>query len=84
MKIIKIIKIKDDVEMNVLKNYGFRTYDNGWYSKGLTDAELRIRPVSREIVLDSYEDELNVIEFLAVLQELINDGLTEIVEIEGE
>lgn len=79
---MKIIKIKDDVEMNVLKNYGFRSYDNGWYSKELTDAELRIRPVSREIVLDVYEDEINVIEFLAVLQELINDGLTEIVEIE--
>ena len=81
---MKMIKIKDDVEMKTLKGYGFRTYDNGWYSKELTDAELRIRPVSREIVLDSYEDELNVIEFLAVLQELINDGLTEIVEIEGE
>ena len=82
---MKIIKIKNDIEMKVLKDYGFRLYDNGMYSKPLENLEIKIKPVSREIVVDFYEDEINIIEVLAVIQELINDGLTEIVEIdEGE
>ena len=79
---MKIIKIKDDVDMKILLNYGFDLDDREWYSFELEDATLKIKPVSREIIVHPYNTYKSHIP--GVLQELIIDGLTEVIEIEGD
>ena len=79
---MKIIKIKDDVNMKVLFNYGFKLNKDEWYMVNQENIFLKIKPVSREIVVCIVG--MFVTHIPGVLHELITDGLTEIIEIDED
>lgn len=79
---MKIIKIKDDVEMNVLYDYGFDLNEREWYEIDMKNASLKIAPVSRYILIDPWS--MAMVCIPGVLHDLIIDGLTEVIDTEEE
>lgn len=79
---MKIIKIKDDVEMNVLHDYGFELNEREWYEIYMKNASLKIAPVSRYILVDPWS--MAMAHIPGVLHDLIADGLTEVIDTEEE
>lgn len=73
-----MLKIKDNVDLKELEKYGFTLNSKEWYSFGINGANLLIKPITREIVISSY----NTSEYHEpeILYDLIKDGLVEKVE----
>jgi len=70
-----MLKIKDNVNLKILLQYGFKLNNKEWYSFGIEGANLVIKPISREILIDSYDtSEYHNPE---KLYDLIQDGLVE-------
>lgn len=73
-----MLKIKDDIPLRILKTYGFELNSKEWYSIEINGANLLIKPVTREIIISSYNtSEYHEPEILYVL---IVDGFVEKVE----
>lgn len=77
-----MLKIKDDIPLRILKNYGFTLNNKEWFSININGANLLVKPISREITISSY----NTSEYhdLEILYSLINDGLVEMLKDDEE
>ena len=73
-----MLKIKDDINLKILLQYDFKLNNKEWYSLGIGGANLLVKPVSREILIDSYST--NEYHNPEKLYDLIQDGLVEKVE----
>lgn len=70
-----MLKIKDNINLKILLQYDFRLNNKKWYSLGIEGANLLVKPISREILIDSYST--NEYHNPEKLYDLIQDGLVE-------
>ena len=73
-----MLKIKDDIDLKVLKEYGFTLNNEEWFSLDINGATVLIKPITREILIDSYKT--IYYHNPTILYDLIKDGLVEKVE----
>lgn len=73
-----MLKIKDNVDLKELEKYGFSLNNKEWFLLDINGATLQIKPITREILIDSYNTE--TYHNPAILYDLIKDGLVEKVD----
>lgn len=73
-----MLKIRDDIDLEELKKFGFTLNDDEWYVKDIKGMYIFVKPLSREIVIQAY----NICDFskLYTIYDLIQEGLVEKVE----
>lgn len=73
-----MFKIRDDIDLEELKKFGFTLNDDEWYFANLDNANIYVKPISRKVVIRSYDR--HEIENIDIIYDLIQEGLVEKVE----
>lgn len=73
-----MLKIRDDIDLEELKKFGFTLNDDEWYFAKLYDANIYVKPISRKVIIRSYDR--HEIENIDIIYDLIQEGLIEKVE----
>ena len=71
-------KIKDNIDLEELKKFGFELNSDEWYFKDCDNANIYVKPISRKIIMKSYDR--HEIECIDILYDLIQEGFIEKVE----
>lgn len=70
-----MLKIKDNVDLKELEKHGFKLDEKEWYSLKEYSQVLKVKPISREIVYESYSTAKYI--WCDKLYDLIQAGLVE-------
>lgn len=73
-----MLKIRDDIDLEELKKFGFTLNDDEWYFADLYNANIYVKPISRKVIIRSYDR--HEIENIDIIYDLIQEGLIEKVE----
>lgn len=73
-----MLKIRDDIDLEELKKFGFTLNDDEWYFANLYNANIYVKPISRKVIIRSYDR--HEIENIDIIYDLIQEGLIEKVE----
>lgn len=73
-----MLKIRDDIDLEELKKFGFTLNDDEWYFANLYNADIYVKPISRKVIIRSYDR--HEIENTDIIYDLIQEGLIEKVE----
>lgn len=73
-----MLKIRDNIDLEELKKFGFTLNDDEWYFADLYNANIYVKPISRKVIIRSYDR--HEIENIDIIYDLIQEGLIEKVE----
>jgi len=77
-----MLKIKDDVDLKELKQYGFKIHETKeWYYFDVDRrTDLFVKPLTKQIIFVAYSYDTKDITNLDIIYNLIKDGLVEKVD----